>query len=114
MTLREQQILFARLTIHLYDEIINQGYDFTYGETWRDPRIAILDAKVDMGIVHSLHIDRLAVDINLFKDGKYLDSTADHTPFGSYWKTLHPLARWGGDFSRPDGNHYSLEWQGRK
>jgi hypothetical protein len=112
MTLLEQQILFARLTVHLYDEIINLGYDWTYGETKRDPRVAALDAKDGRGIAQSLHILSLAVDINLFKDGKYLASTSDHAPFGAYWKTLHPLCRWGGDFR--DGNHYSMEWQERK
>ena len=51
---------------------------------------------------------------NLFKDGKFLTSSEDHRTLGEFWKTLHPDCCWGGDFSRPDGNHYSMEWQGRK
>lgn len=66
------------------------------------------------GIVGSLHELGLAVDLNLFKDGKFLDSSADHRPLGEYWKSLHPLARWGGDFKpSPDGNHYSLTYGGK-
>lgn len=112
MSLSELQQLFAELTVKLYDWILQRGYKFTYGETWRDPRIAELNAKDGKGIAHSLHTDRLAVDINLFKDGKYLSETADHAAFGAYWKSLHPLCRWGGDFK--DGNHYSVTYQGRE
>lgn len=111
----ELQQLFAETTIFLYNKIVAKGYKFTYGETWRDPRIAVLDAKDGKGIIRSLHFERLAVDLNLYKDGKWLTNTEDHRPFGEYWKTLHPLCRWGGDFqTRPDGNHYSMEWQGRR
>jgi hypothetical protein len=112
VTLLQQQILFSHLTIQLYQKIEELGYQWTYGETWRDPRIATLDAGDGKGIIRSLHIVRLAIDINLFKGGTYLATTLDHAPFGVYWKTLHPLCRWGGDFG--DGNHYSLEWEGRK
>lgn len=112
MSLSELQQLFAATTIALYQRILAEGYKFTYGETWRDPRIAALNAKAGTGIAHSLHTDRLAVDINLFKNGIYLPNTSDHALFGAYWKTLHPLARWGGDFK--DGNHYSFTWEGRQ
>jgi len=54
----------------------------------------------------------LAVDLELFKDGAYLTKTEDHKALGEYWKTLHELCRWGGDFD--DGNHYSLTHGGMK
>lgn len=67
------------------------------------------------GIAMSNHQVGLAVDINLFKDGVYLQTTEDHAKLGAFWKTLHPLARWGGDFRpKPDGNHYSFEYNGVK
>jgi len=50
--------------------------------------------------------------LNLFKDDKFLDSAADYIPFGGFWKTLHPAARWGGDFG--DADHFSFEYQGVK
>lgn len=61
----------------------------------------------------SLHPHGLAVDMNLYKvgaDGRrtYLRSTSAHAPLGEFWKSLHPLNRWGGDFPNPDGNHYSI------
>lgn len=63
----------------------------------------------------SLHFEGLAVDIDLVKDGVYLNKTEDHKPFGEYWKTLDKDCRWGGDFKgHPDGNHYSVAYLDRK
>ena len=53
---------------------------------------------------------RLAIDLNLFRDGKYLTLTSDHAPLGAYWQRLG--GTWGGDFN--DGNHYSLAFNGIK
>lgn len=58
----------------------------------------------------SLHYLKLAVDINLFFDGKYLSKTSDHEKFGIYWESLG--GSWGGRFK--DGNHYSFSYKGRK
>jgi hypothetical protein len=114
MTLREQQSLFVLLVARLIDYAYSNGYELTFGEALRTPEQAKLNAANGSGISHSLHITRLAIDLNLFRDGKFLDSSEGHRPLGNYWKTLHPLARWGGDFSKPDGNHYSLERDGYK
>lgn len=115
MTLREQQSLFARLVAKLIEHAYREGFELTFGEAWRTPEQAKLNAKTGSGISNSLHVSRLAIDLNLFRDGRFLDSTESHRPLGLYWKALHPLARWGGDFKpRPDGNHYSLERDGYK
>lgn len=85
--------------------------------------VALLNNGKNGGIRGSLHELGLAVDTNLFRNGVYLGQSEDHAPLGAYWKTLHPLARWGGDFTKvvdgrtepnPDGNHYSFEWEGKK
>lgn len=114
MTLREQQCLFTELVAKLITWAYANGYELTLGEAWRTPEQAKLNAAKGAGIANSLHITRLAIDLNLFRDGVFLDSTEHHRALGNYWKSLHPLARWGGDFSRPDGNHYSLERDGYK
>lgn len=58
----------------------------------------------------SLHKDKLAGDLNLFKDGVYLTETSDHEELGVYWESIG--GSWGGRFK--DGNHYSLTHQGRR
>jgi len=57
------------------------------------------------GRPYSAHKQRLAVDLNLYKNGAYQKTTMAHKPFGEYWCALHPDNVWGGDFN--DGNHYS-------
>jgi hypothetical protein len=113
MTLREKQALFSRLVAALIMKATDLGFQVTLGEAYRPPETAALMARTGKGISQSLHTQRLAIDLNLFKDGRYLASSEDHAPLGAWWETLHPLARWGGRFSRPDGNHYSLTHDGR-
>lgn len=112
MTLSEAQRAFAlqaaKLIVHIYEV----GYEVSLGEAWRSPETAAANAKAGTGIVNSLHIKKLAIDLNLFKDGIYLSTSEAHRPFGEWWEKQHPLARWGGRFKRPDGNHYSFEWGG--
>jgi hypothetical protein len=59
---------------------------------------------------NSLHYLKLAGDINLFKGGEYLTKTSDHEDAGIFWESIG--GSWGGRFN--DGNHYSLEHNGRK
>lgn len=112
MTLRQKQSLFARLVPRLLDQAFYLGFETTLGETYRSPEEAARLAKLGIGIKNSLHTKKLAIDINLFRDGRYLSSTAAHRPLGEWWERQHELARWGGRFS--DGNHYSLEHEGIK
>lgn len=115
MTLRQKQSLFVQLLAKLYQEAASRGYELTLGEGWRPPELVKIYAADGRGSATSLHPDRLAQDLNLFRNGVWLQNTVDHQELGQYWKSLHPLCRWGGDFKdRPDGNHYSLEHEGRK
>lgn len=112
MTLREKQSLFVSLVAQLINYAHGAGYELTFGEAYRSPEEAARLAALGKGITKSLHTQRLAVDFNLFVSGKYMSSTEAHRPLGEWWETLHPLCRWGGRFK--DGNHYSLEHEGRK
>jgi len=100
MTLREKQSKFARMLADLIIFAYDNGYEITFGDVY---------AK-DGHMKNSLHYDRLAADLNLFKDGVYLKRTSDHRILGEYWESIG--GSWGGRFS--DGNHYSLEHEGRK
>jgi len=90
----EFSIMLAQLIVFIYA----MGYTCSIGDTW---------AKKGEGRKHSKtskHYDRLASDINLFKDSIYLTAKEDHAQFGAYWKALGGV--WGGDWKSADANHY--------
>lgn len=111
MTLSEKQQLFTQLVAQLIAWAGERGYRLTFGEAYRTPEQAKLNAKNGSGIANSLHSQRLAVDLNLFVNGVYQTKTEDYLPLGEHWESLGGC--WGGRFtSRPDGNHFSLEHNG--
>ena len=89
-----------------------QGYEITFGEAWRTPEQAALNASRGAGIADSLHCDRLAIDLNVFKDGVYLTALDDYRPLGEKFEALG--GAWGGRFTPPDADHFSLPFGGRK
>ena len=108
MTLSQRQRLFMKLLPRLLDHAYAQGYELSIGDGFRDPRVhGALGVKLGYGHAKSNHKNRLAIDLNLFKDGAFLQSSDDHKPLGEFWEKLDPLCRWGGRFA--DGNHYSIE-----
>ena len=108
MTLAQRQRLFLKLLPRLLDFAYAQGYELSVGDAYRDPRLhGEVGVKLGYGHARSNHKNRLAIDLNLFKNGAFLQTTTDHTPLGEFWEKLHPLCRWGGRFE--DGNHYSIE-----
>lgn len=114
--MRQAQSVFAHHIALLILHIESKGYEVTLGEAWRSPEEADRLAATGQGIRRSLHCDRLAVDLNLFKDGVYLSRTEDHKQFGEWWIKQHELARWGGYIKTrvgSDGNHYSFANGGR-
>lgn len=115
MTLGEKQRVFTVAVARLILEAQRRGYGLTFGEAYRTPEQAALNARTGAGIAKSLHTLRLAVDLNLFLSGVYLDDSEAHRPLGEWWEAQSTPGLtfcWGGRFSRPDGNHYSLEHQG--
>jgi hypothetical protein len=113
MTLGEKQRLFVRLIGDLIEFAYVRGYEFSFGDAYRDPRLhGDIGKKVAYGHRNSNHKMRLAVDLNLFKDGVFLTTDKDHEPLGLYWETLHEDCSWGGHFN--DGNHYSMKHNGMR
>ena len=119
MTLGEKQRLFVINIAHLITWAYENDYELSFGEALRTAEQAALNASKGSGISNSLHLKRLAIDLNLFLDTSvdsdediYQTDSESYKPLGDYWKSLHPLNRWGGDFSKPDGNHFSMEHEG--
>lgn len=93
MTLRQQQSEFARRVPLLISYAFALGFEVTIGDVWAR------DGHID----DSFHYDKLAIDINLFKNGRYLKATKHHLFLGLFWESMG--GTWGGRWG--DGNHYS-------
>lgn len=103
---------FAQSAARLIQKAGTLGYGVTFGEAYRTPEQATLNAAKGSGISNSLHTERLAIDLNLFKDGRYIIDSEGHEMLGIWWKALGPAYRWGGDFKKKDFNHYSISPDG--
>ncbi len=108
--LRYKQQQFTKNIGKLIDFAYSNGYTLTFGDAYRDPRIfGKFGAKKSYSAAYSLHKKRLAIDLNLFKNGVYLKSTYEYKLLGDYWKSLNKDNVWGGDFKNNDGNHFTVK-----
>lgn len=97
---REFALELARLVVW----INQQGFEVSFGDAYRDPRVhGDWGEKRGYGSAVSYHKRRLAVDLNIFLNGRYLRSTAAHRFAGEEWERRG--GTWGGRWD--DGNHYS-------
>ena len=95
----DRQVRFTQMLGRLLLYAETRGYQVTVG-----------DAYATKGHnPNSRHRCRLAIDLNLFKDGHYLKDTEAHQELGRFWENLGGV--WGGDWQ--DGNHYQLDYKGQ-
>lgn len=116
-SLQPRQAIFTKNIGKLIDHIFSIGMTCTFGDAYRSQEQADANSKAGIGIAHSLHCIRLAVDLNLFdSNGNYLaNCTPQYTEIGQYWESLHADNRWGGFFNSKyhgkiaDLNHYEMK-----
>ncbi len=94
MSIAKKQQRFSQLVARLILHADILGYDVTFGDAYRDERCGYGHPK-------SLHRWRLAIDLNLFKDGIYLTDWAAHEALHDYWDTIGGAPRIADDM-----NHY--------
>ncbi len=80
--LLDQQQRFSVLVARLILWANDQGYSVTFGEAYRTPEQAALDAQKGTGIANSVHTLRLAIDLNLFINGEYQPLSEAYRPLG--------------------------------
>lgn len=114
MKLSEKRVLFTKMLAELILWAADNKLNLALDQVKRTEAEAKTNAAKGTGISNSLHLIGLAADLNLYVDGVYQTTTEAHRKIGDKWKSMHPLARWGGDFKKQDGNHYSLEHEGVK
>lgn len=116
MQLLDKQWLFTQLVARLIWELRDRGYHVTFGEAARTPDAALLNSKQGDGIANSLHLIRLAVDLNLFRKRDWLTEVADYEEAGKLWESYSVAGQyecaWGGRFKRADAYHFSIEHEG--
>ena len=85
------------------------GFVLTAGELYRTPEQQEIYMKTGRSqTMDSLHLKRLAVDFNIFKDGKLCYDKATLAPLGAFWESLNPLNSWGGNGKKlVDTPHFS-------
>lgn len=119
MSLRKKQSIFmlnvGKLILFAYDN----GYELTGGELQRTNNQQLLyfegfnlkkigsllrlckTARLSK-TMFSKHLKKLAIDFNIFEDGKLLKKREDFKILAEYWKSLHPENTcgyfWGWDF----------------
>jgi len=108
MKLSEKQAIFALHVAKLILWAEAQGYKLTFGEAYRPQEMADIYYQRGIGSKNSLHTKRLAVDFNLFCQGRYMTDSESYARLGTAWEALDPQNRWGGRFkgNLVDGNHF--------
>lgn len=120
MTLSERQQIFT-YNIHLLIEFAyKNGFTLSFGEATRPIEqvwlnfygfkivnnngvLSLVKKTPTSKTLNSLHVDRLAVDFNIFKDGVLINEPLKIQPLGYFWMALNTDNIWGGDFDR-DGS----------
>ena len=111
MTLLEKQQAFSEFVSKFTEDLLLRGYKITLGEAYRPPEMAQVYASQGKGIANSNHTIRLAIDLNIFLDGRFLTSKEDLTIPGQIWKSYSSdliECCWGGDFAKTDADHFSF------
>ena len=98
MTYRQRQSKFMKdvgeFLVWLYDN----GYEVTTGEFERTAMMAEYYKKIGKSNagMKSRHCARMAMDINIFKDGELLSEYKDLEPIAIKWESLDRGNSWGG------------------
>lgn len=77
------------------------GFLVTAGELLRPVEMQEVYVKTGRSkTMDSYHLKKLAGDLNFFKNGVYICSVEELKEIGTYWESLNPKNRWGGNFSK--------------
>ena len=99
MNLGKEQEAFSKNFEKLLNFIHSNGYSVRIGEVERsrdEQEIYIKTGKSKT--YNSMHLNRLAADIFIFKGDEWLQSKQELAKFGEFWESLGSQNRWGGNF----------------
>lgn len=115
----ERQFQFSRMVGLLFYWMAEHGYRWSLGDAWRPtdklpcPHCGWEHSYQDILVynkrsktLNSKHLDRLAIDINLFTEEGRLAQAADYLPIAEKWESLGGTA--GYRFKFVDPGHFEL------
>lgn len=126
MKLSTKQQNFTLMQAQLVIWAYSQGLGLTFGEAWRpddmqllyyygfsikekENTIELIKTKIKSKTKINKHGNKLSVDFNLFKNGKYTSRKEDYRLIGEYWESLN--GKWGGRFGVAKKDYaYKVGW----
>lgn len=103
MKLSDHQWEFLKDVAKLIVFANQHEYKLTGGELYRPFEMQKLYFENGKSkTMESNHLQRLAIDLNIFFNGRYLNQNSDFKQIeflGDYWESLNKKNRWGGHFS---------------
>ena len=108
MSLRTEQQFFLLDFIRLIEFAVSKGFSVTAGELLRPVEMQEIYVKTGRSkTMNSLHIKKLAGDLNFFLNGKYICEKKALQELGDFWESLSPQNSWGGNWrSFKDAPHF--------
>jgi len=98
MSMIPQQAAFLLDACELIAYATKQGFTVTGGELFRTPEQQAIYVKMGRSkTTNSQHLNRMAIDLNLFLNGK-LCTREQVKPLGDWWEAKNPANRWGGNW----------------
>ncbi len=99
MSMVAEQAAFLLDVCKLIQHANEQGWVITGGELYRTPEQQAIHFKAGRSkTMNSVHLRRMAIDLNFFRDGKLVWDREQIAPLGKFWESLNPKNRWGGNF----------------
>ena len=132
MSINEKQVEFMRTLTAFLSWCFQNDYFVIGGELYRSKEQAIINSYKDAdwrkrlfsmlgmvpnnptGILNSVHRMKMAIDLFRYLNGTVSWDVDDYREMGEKWESMHPLARWGGNFRNRDAVHFSFEHGGIK
>ena len=108
MSLSDEQAAFLLDACKLIEYATQRGWTVTGGELYRtQAQQEIYFKEGKSKTMQSNHLRRLAIDLNFLREGQPVWDKSALQELGSFWESLHPKNRWGGNFkSLPDVPHF--------
>lgn len=106
----DNQAIFLLNFCKLISFATSKGFQVTAGELLRtvdQQKIYVQTGRSKT--MDSNHLKKLAGDLNFFLNGEYICTKEALLEVGTYWESLHPKNRWGGNFSKfKDVPHFEM------